>query len=263
LLVSRNRRYLVLMRLALAFSEVAMAAVVIVLALPSVGRSQPIAYRCPVTFYLEDNRNPPVGIAHLVFDVVYTPPELRFVGMGTSVLCTRLVPNTLAIFDDDDHGALRVDLSTDAAISSFFQPLAVCTTESAELPKAADLAVTLVEETKVGGGAVVPPVAVRVLLPTIEDCGDVFTTTTSTTVPTTSSTTTTVPPPGPDCGDPTGDAAITATDALFTLTAAVGLRACDPCLCDVDGSSTVSASDALVMLQLAVGQPYELACPPC
>jgi hypothetical protein len=167
------------------------------------------------------------------------------------------------VFDDDDHGTLRIDLSTDAAISSFFQPLAVCTTDSLELPTANDLTITLVEQTKADGGAVVPPVPVRLLLPTIEDCGDVFATTTSTTVPTTSSTTTTLLPPGPECGDPTGDSLTTATDALFTLNAAVGLRACEPCVCDIDGSAAVTASDALVMLQRAVGQPYEPACPPC
>jgi hypothetical protein len=215
-----------------------------------------------VTFYLEDDRNPPVGIATLVFDVAYTPPELRFVGIGTSVACTRLVPNTLAIFHDDDHGTLRLDFSTGAAISSFFQPLAVCTTESSELPKAADFSVTLVEETKVGGGTVTPPVPVRLLLPTIEDCGDVFSTTTSTTVPTTSSTTT-LAPPSSECGDPTADSSITATDALFTLNAAVGLLACEPCVCDIDGSAAVSASDALIILKLAVGQPYETNCPTC
>jgi len=250
------------MRLSLSFSKIVVAIAVLLLSTAVPVLAQPIAYRCPVTFYLEDDRNPPVGIAKLVFDVAYVPPDFRFVGMGTSVVCTRLVPNTLAIFDDDDHGTLRIDLSTDAAISSFFQPLAMCTMESVELPKPADLKVTVVEETKVGGGAVVPPVVVRVLLPTIEDCDDVFSTTTSTTVTTTSSTTT-FPPPGAECGDPTGDAAITATDALFTLNAAVGLLACELCVCDVDGSATVSASDALVMLRLAVGQPYELACPPC
>jgi hypothetical protein len=240
-----------------------MAAVGFVLVVPAAAPAQPVGYRCPVTFYLEDDRNPPVGLATLVYDVTYTPPELRFVGMGTNVTCTRLVSNALAVFDDDDYGTLRIDFSTDAAISSFFQPLAVCTTDSLALPTAEDLKITLVEETKVGGGAVVPPVPVRLLLPTIEDCGDVFATTTSTTVPTTSSTTTTLLPPGPECGDPTGDSSTTATDALFTLNAAVGLRACEPCICDIDGSATVTASDALVMLQRAVGQPYEPACPPC
>jgi len=243
-----------------ALLGIAITAVSSVLIAPAAARAQPAAYRCPVTFYVEDDRSPPVGIAELVFDVAYTPPELRFVGIGTSVACTRIVPNTLAVFDDDDHGTLRIDLSTDAAISSVIQLLAVCTTESVELPTASDFTITLVAETKVGGGAVVPPVLVQLLLPTVEDCDAVSSTTTSTT---TTTTTTTLAPPGPECGDPTQDSAITATDALFALNAAVGLRTCEPCVCDIDGSTTVSASDALILLTIAVGQPYAPACPPC
>lgn len=255
MLVQPNRRYLVLMRFAPALLVAAISLVGIILAAPSVGRAQPAGYRCPVTFYLEDDRVPAVGISTLIFDVEYGPPELRFVGIGANVGCTRIVPNALALFDDDDHGTLRLDFSTDAAISSLFQPLAVCTTESAEPPIAADLAAKLVEETKVGGGAVVPPVVVKILLPTVDDCETVATTTTSST--------TTLPTPGPACGDPVADSTITATDALFTLNAAVGLRACALCVCDVDGSTSVSASDALILLRFAVGQPYETSCPPC
>jgi hypothetical protein len=68
------------------------------------------------------------------------------------------------------------------------------------------------------------------------------------------------------CGHPvSGSAAspITASDALFTLRAAVGIGSCDDCLCDADGSGNVTATDALVILRAAVGQPVTLACPLC
>lgn len=86
-------------------------------------------------------------------------------------------------------------------------------------------------------------------------------------------TTTTLPQSG-TCGDPVAlivgasgadarAAAVTASDALFILSAAVGTVACDPCVCDVDGQGTVAASDALLALKKAVGEPVDLSCPPC
>jgi hypothetical protein len=56
---------------------------------------------------------------------------------------------------------------------------------------------------------------------------------------------------------------VTATDALFVLRAAVGIETCAPCVCDTNGSGAVTASDALLTLSFAVGQPVELTCPPC
>jgi hypothetical protein len=64
-------------------------------------------------------------------------------------------------------------------------------------------------------------------------------------------------------GNATRDAVITASDALFTLRAAVGTETCDACLCDIDGNGTVTASDALSTLKAAVGQPVTLNCPAC
>jgi len=95
------------------------------------------------------------------------------------------------------------------------------------------------------------------------------TSTTSTTV-TVSSTTTTVPTGG-TCADPvaltvgrTASAdAVTASDALFILGAAVGIQTCELCICDADGSGGVAATDALMTLRAAVGQPVALECPPC
>jgi hypothetical protein len=80
--------------------------------------------------------------------------------------------------------------------------------------------------------------------------------------------------PAGSCGDPIAmtvgfaastylGRAVTATDALAILQAAVGLMSCELCVCDVNGSSTLSASDALVTLQYSVGQSASLLCPPC
>lgn len=63
------------------------------------------------------------------------------------------------------------------------------------------------------------------------------------------------------CGDANDDGAITATDALLALSAAVGLGECDPVRCDADGSGAVTASDALAILSAAVGIPVVLSCP--
>ncbi len=74
---------------------------------------------------------------------------------------------------------------------------------------------------------------------------------------------------GPNCGDADGSgdamsgANITATDALRTLRAAVGLTGCETCRCDVDLSTTITATDALAILRAAVGSPVELVCSAC
>ncbi|MBI5503768.1 MAG: hypothetical protein HY899_03130, partial [Deltaproteobacteria bacterium] len=65
------------------------------------------------------------------------------------------------------------------------------------------------------------------------------------------------------CGDATGAAGITATDALFALKAAVGSQTCELCLCDANGSGTLTASDALRILGKAVGIELDLLCEAC
>ena len=54
-----------------------------------------------------------------------------------------------------------------------------------------------------------------------------------------------------------------ASDALFVLQAATGLRTCESCICDVNASGGVTATDALAVLRAAVGQAVELTCPAC
>ena len=67
----------------------------------------------------------------------------------------------------------------------------------------------------------------------------------------------------PACGDADDSGSITASDALVTLRASIGLGTCDLCVCDVDDSGNISASDAQRILQYAVGTPVELTCPFC
>jgi len=103
----------------------------------------------------------------------------------------------------------------------------------------------------------------------------VSTTTLTTTSTTTSTSVTTTTLPAVVCGDPIGEGAVwsesrrdaprvvTASDALYILSAAVGSASCENCVCDVDGSSMVTAVDALAALQFAIGIDVELNCPPC
>jgi len=89
-------------------------------------------------------------------------------------------------------------------------------------------------------------------LPATTPCPGAATTTTSTTLP-----------GGEICGDGTGDASVTASDALLALGASVGTSVCELCRCDVDDSGGVAASDALRILNAAVGVPVSLVCPAC
>jgi hypothetical protein len=73
-------------------------------------------------------------------------------------------------------------------------------------------------------------------------------------------------PPGPyeirTCGDANLDGAVTATDALAVLMAAVGSSSCLPEHCDADADGVVASTDALRILVSAVGQGADLQCPP-
>jgi len=65
------------------------------------------------------------------------------------------------------------------------------------------------------------------------------------------------------CADPDDSGAITASDALLALRAAVGVGVCEPSVCNVDGSpGGLSAVDALRILKLAAGVALETGCPP-
>ncbi len=67
-----------------------------------------------------------------------------------------------------------------------------------------------------------------------------------------------------DCGQPLSSGVIpTATDALFILNVAVGFGTCEPCICDTDDSGATTATDALKTLSGAVGVQVDFACPSC
>jgi cysteine-rich repeat protein len=83
---------------------------------------------------------------------------------------------------------------------------------------------------------------------TIEQCGD----------PVASSTAVT----GSIDPQPTTNA-VTASDALLVLRAAVGGQSCALCVCDVNDDGVVTATDALIVLKTAVGTGGALLCPAC
>ena len=57
-----------------------------------------------------------------------------------------------------------------------------------------------------------------------------------------------------DCGQPiSAGVSPVATDALFLLGAAVGTQNCEPCVCDVNNDGAITATDALIDLSAAVG----------
>ncbi len=66
------------------------------------------------------------------------------------------------------------------------------------------------------------------------------------------------------CGQPVSAGTVpTASDARYTLLAAIGARVCETCVCDVDASGGVLATDALLLLNDATGIAVELTCTPC
>ena len=66
------------------------------------------------------------------------------------------------------------------------------------------------------------------------------------------------------CGQPVSTGTTpTASDARFTLLAAIGARVCDICVCDVDSSGDIMASDALALLNDATGLTVSLTCTSC
>jgi hypothetical protein len=81
--------------------------------------------------------------------------------------------------------------------------------------------------------------------------------------PASTATTTTLPAEvRAPCGAPlTLGSEPNATDALYILRAALGLEACDPCVCSVAGSADITVRDAFAVLSGA--PPTSFACPAC
>jgi hypothetical protein len=67
-----------------------------------------------------------------------------------------------------------------------------------------------------------------------------------------------------DCGQPvsSGDGP-TAVDCSSVLRSALGISACELCVCDLNGSESLNTTDSLLCLKRAVGQSVDLQCPPC
>ena len=63
------------------------------------------------------------------------------------------------------------------------------------------------------------------------------------------------------CGDADANGAVTASDALAALRAAVGAGSCALQACDVDDSGDVTVDDALIILEHTAGENVALSCP--
>jgi hypothetical protein len=143
-------------------------------------------------------------------------------------------------------------------------PLAACRFFYDELePIPSDFNVTVTNAGRDGQDNNVVPFPV-VTVSKVECPGDFPDTTTTTSTTLFDDTTTTTLDGDQRCGFPVSDGETpAASDALFTLKAAVGGAVCAVCVCDVSGDGNVAAGDALIVLRAAVGTPTELDCPPC
>ncbi len=144
-------------------------------------------------------------------------------------------------------------------------PLAACRIfyDSLE-PTIFDFDVTVTNAGRDGEDNNVVPLPV-VLVSKVECPGEFPDTTTTTTTTTLGEDTTTTTLDGDQrCGFPVSNGETpAASDALFTLKAAVGGASCAVCVCDVSGDGNVAAGDALTILKAAVGSVSEFDCPPC
>jgi hypothetical protein len=63
------------------------------------------------------------------------------------------------------------------------------------------------------------------------------------------------------CGDPNDSGTVTVTDASYILQVVVGMRTCDPRVCDVNDDGRIATNDAQRVLRFAAGLPILLTCP--
>lgn len=204
------------------------------------------------------------AINNLEFKVDYSAADGEVEGSGASAVCRRSLGGSLAAFNDNDASRLlKVGI---VRLTQFTGPVVLGGCRffyDTTIPVADDFHISVQVAAKDGEDINVNPLP-KVQVTAIECPGELpggtTTTSTSTTVPVTSTTLI----DGGECGFPvsSGDTP-TASDALFTLRAAVGLASCPKCVCDVDGSDKVAASDALAILRVAVGVGGPFACPSC
>jgi hypothetical protein len=182
-------------------------------------------------------------------------------GTATRPECARAISGSFAARDNDDDKELAVSF---IRLNTFSgpTPLLGCRIfyDSLE-PVPSDFSVTVLNAGRGGEDDNVIP------LPVVDvsdvDCPGELPeiTTTTTTIPIT---TTTLDFGDQRCGFPISDGQFpTASDALYTLRAGVGVSPCPLCVCDLNDNGNLSAGDALRLLHAAVGNEIEYECPPC
>lgn len=206
-----------------------------------------------------------VAISNLEFRVDYSDAVGRIEGSGASAVCRRALGGALAAFNDDDAAqTLKVAI---LRLQQFSGPVVLAGCRffyDGSVPVASQFHVSIQVAARNGEDLNVEPLP-EVRVTSVECPGELPNPTTTTTM-----TTTTVPVTSTTlvvdgrCGFPVSDGEKPlASDALYTLRAAVGLLSCPLCVCDVDGSTKVTASDALAVLRAAVGSGAPFACPTC
>jgi hypothetical protein len=202
-----------------------------------------------------------VDVNNLDFTVNYTALDGEIEGTPTQPDCANgLDGQAFAGFHDDDAGHLSVAI---VRLGYFSAPvlLAGCRVfyDSLE-PLPSDFQIHVSNAGRDGEDNNVNPKPTLVVS-SVECPGQLPSPTTTTLPP---DTTTTTLGGGAGCGIPvSGGDHPTASDALFTLKAAVGGNECALCVCDVNSNGDVGASDALAILRAAVGTENTLDCPPC
>jgi hypothetical protein len=189
-------------------------------------------------------------------------------GSGSNPVCRRALSGSAFVaFNDND--LTRKLLVSVIRLTNFSAPVPLVGCRvfyDTNVPVAGDFVVTVTNASSGGSDEQILPKP-KVKVTSIECPGELPSATSTTT---TTSTTTSLPvtsstvPVGGRCGFPVTDGENpAAADALATLRAAVGLRECALCVCDIDDSGKVTASDALAVLRAAVGGEVGLNCPPC
>ncbi len=231
---------------------------------------------CVITLSLIDQ----VAINNLDFKVDYSSAGGQIEGSGPTAVCRGALGGAMAAFNDvDATQAIRFSIISLKQFSGQVTLVGCRFSYNVSAPVASDFHISVqvaAQNSEDGNVVPLPRVAVTGIqcpgvlpVPTTTTTSSTTTTTSSTTtstvpVTTTSAPVTTTTVVAGRCGFPLSDGdRPTASDALYTLRAAVGLAPCASCVCDVDGSTRITASDALAILRNAVGGEVLFTCPAC
>jgi hypothetical protein len=199
-------------------------------------------------------------INNLDFVVNYVGVDAEIEGTPQSPDCEAALGGAIAGFHDDDAGHLNVAV---IRLAHFSAPavLAGCRIfYDTTVPDKSEFSITVTNAARDGEDNNVSPLP-SIQVTKVECPGDFPQGTTTTTL---SEDTTTTLPSGGRCGFPVTDGERpAASDALAALRAAVGIKTCALCVCDINSSGSVAASDALGILRAAVGIETPLDCPAC